>query len=192
MHSENHWALMAIDLAGQKFLYFDAMNPCMREANRHAGVLWRWLCDEAERRGYTGLQRLSRRAGSATDFCAGPLCGPRNGAIRKKTRTKQTKKKKNKKKKEEQEHSHRRHTTKEPTMAACGWEVQAIGGAPRQHNGYDCGVFMLMFARSISLSGRLSRAGGLALSITDWRWAQRDMRAIRLRIAADLTAKKDS
>ena len=46
----NHWALMAIDLAARRFLYYDSLRPGRREARRHAGLLWRWLCDEAERR----------------------------------------------------------------------------------------------------------------------------------------------
>ena len=160
--AQNHWALMAIDLAGKKFMYFDAMHPTLREANRHGEILWRWICDEAKRRGYTGLPWSAEEAPAS------------EGKTSKKSKKKKKQQKKKKKK-------------KQMKRAACTWEVIAVGDAPRQHNGYDCGVFMLMFARSIALSGRAGE--GLRLSVADWSWGQRDMLAIRQRIAADLTAK---
>jgi len=165
-------------------LYFDSLHPSQREAERHAvcvpfvatgfagflvhaellavprqaqdskqlivliglsvcvcvgqAVLWRWLCDEADRRGYRGLRDDKLRP------------------------------------------------------QQCGWAVEAIADAPQQENGYDCGVFMLMTARSIALGGvategeRGGEPAGLRVDTRLWKWGQGDMRRIRQRICADL------
>jgi Ulp1 family protease len=128
LHLQTHWALMAIDLRAKRFYYFDSLLPSKEEAERHAIVLWRWLCDEADRRRYRGLQ--SQR-----------------------------------------------------------WTVEAVAAAPRQYNGYDCGVFMLMFARSIAV-GAVSPQGGLHIDAGSWDWSQADMPSIRQSIRDDLVGSR--
>jgi sentrin-specific protease 1 len=145
----NHWALMAIDLRAKRFRYFDSLQPSKREAERHANVLWRWLCDEADRRGYCGLQSQPQMA-------------------RRKVKASRSKGKRG------------------AAWKLSGWTVEAVAAAPRQHNGYDCGVFMLMCARSIAV-GAVS-SNGLQIDAGSWRWSQADMLSIRQRILADLVA----
>eukprot|EP01046_Picozoa_sp_COSAG06_P041643 COSAG06_NODE_5193_length_3646_cov_8.121229_7_plen_215_part_00 len=204
----------AIDLGGRRFLYFDSLHPSQREAERHAvcvpfvatgfagflvhaellavprqaqdskqliviiglsfcvcvgqAVLWRWLCDEADRRGYRGLLDSQRQPAAEQQP------------------SKRKKKGKEKKKKK------RRKLDDKLRPQQCGWAVEAIADAPQQENGYDCGVFMLMTARSIALGGvategeRAGEPAGLRIDTRLWKWGQGDMRRIRQRICADL------
>ena len=156
---QNHWALMAIDLRAKRFRYFDSLHPSKREAERHANVLWRWLCDEAARRGYCGLQIKQQQHQQRQHQGA----GGRNG----------------------KSGSSKGQRGAESSKMG-GWTVEAVAAAPRQHNGYDCGVFMLMFARSIAV-GAVAPTG-LQIDAGSWRWSQADMPSIRQRILADLVA----
>ena len=150
---------MAIDLRAKRFRYFDSLHPSKREAERHANVLWRWLCDEAARRGYCGLQIKQQQHQQRQHQGA----GGRNG----------------------KSGSSKGQRGAESSKMG-GWTVEAVAAAPRQHNGYDCGVFMLMFARSIAV-GAVAPTG-LQIDAGSWRWSQADMPSIRQRILADLVA----
>ena len=81
--------------------------------------------------------------------------------------------------------------------AECGWAVEVVSEAPRQHNGYDCGVFLCMYARAIALSAATTTtttggsasegsAAGLLLCEAAWNFEQRDMQRVRQSIAATL------
>ena len=83
--------------------------------------------------------------------------------------------------------------------AECGWAVEVVSEAPRQHNGYDCGVFLCMYARAIALSAAATTtttttggsasegsAAGLLLCEAAWNFEQRDMQRVRQSIAATL------
>lgn len=228
----SHWALMAIDLGAKRFRYFDSLHPSKLEAERHANLLWRWLCDEADRRGYSGLRGLaSERTAGAVAVASrdGAASAEALPAGRKKLQRRKpynptfageappaadagfllfTDKHgesyaaesgtdasagRKQQRRREQRVARGRDATNSggyqgsaAPLKLAGWTVEAVAAAPRQHNGYDCGVFMLMFARSIAMSP--VSAQGLQIHAQGWRWGQADMPLIRQRILADLVA----
>jgi sentrin-specific protease 1 len=72
-----------------------------------------------------------------------------------------------------QEHSHRKGG---PLLSAEDWELVYVNDIPRQTNGYDCGVFALAFAETVSRG----------LSVTLNSFSQKDMPSFRNQIKYDI------